>query len=657
MHSLKLLLPLTFLSLSAFCFGNPMNPNAGEAVLEEGKSWTEIIEKHDLPGLGVVEIPNEDSVLSTLREDHPRLFLTNDRLEELKTTAENDVTLQGYVDEVIKKADRIIQQPVQTKTEGPGRLLPVSKRVVQNMFTLGLTFRWTGEQKYADYAIREMESVAAFEDWNPGHFLDTAEMLNGMAVGYDWFYDVLTPEQRNVIREAMIEKGLKQAPPTWVFSSLSNWNAVCYGGLAVGALAIAETNPEFAKKIIPEALASLPGCVAQYAPNGAYSEGVGYWSYATSYLVFAIGAMDSALGTNFGLSSMSGFQETPFFPIYMSPPSKFYFNYGDSYQVRGALPWLFWFAQKYGELLPLTDEKAILESDTSLASPFHVMWYQPAPPAEAVSEFDRDRVFLGLVPIAIFRSSWDDDAVWAVMKGGYNQAQHGHLDLGQFEVESDGVRWTRDMGRDNIIYQGVRAFGEQAFRRGGARWKIWANSSFAHNVPIINGHGQDPLGEAKLIGYSKEGDTSSMVLDLTSPYRWPAKARSVKRGMKMLPGRESVLIQDEIEVGEAGTVTFPFATDAKFTIEDNHILLEKGGKICRVEILSPAEFTITTEQCPAPNKEQLVSRDYSRFTRILINTEAEPGTPVTFAIQFNPERSEEFSPLAEVKSLDSWDLE
>ena len=52
-------------------------------------------------------------------------------------------------------------------------------------------------------------AAAAFEDWHPPHFLDTAEMTNAVAIGYDWLYDVLTPEQRATLKTAIIEKGLK----------------------------------------------------------------------------------------------------------------------------------------------------------------------------------------------------------------------------------------------------------------------------------------------------------------------------------------------------------------------------------------------------------------------------------------------------------------
>ena len=45
---------------------------------------------------------------------------------------------------------------------------------------------------FAKRAIIEMLHVTtdpACSSWNPGHFLDTAEMMHAVAVGYDWLYN------------------------------------------------------------------------------------------------------------------------------------------------------------------------------------------------------------------------------------------------------------------------------------------------------------------------------------------------------------------------------------------------------------------------------------------------------------------------------------
>ena len=48
--------------------------------------------------------------------------------------------------------------------------------------------------------MKELRAAAAFPDWNPSHFLDTAEMTHAFAIGYDWLYEGLGPEARGVQR-------------------------------------------------------------------------------------------------------------------------------------------------------------------------------------------------------------------------------------------------------------------------------------------------------------------------------------------------------------------------------------------------------------------------------------------------------------------------
>lgn len=51
--------------------------------------------------------------------------------------------------------------------------------------------------------------MAGYDNWNPEHFLDVAEMTMALSIGYDWLYEVLSPKNRAKIRKAILDKGLK----------------------------------------------------------------------------------------------------------------------------------------------------------------------------------------------------------------------------------------------------------------------------------------------------------------------------------------------------------------------------------------------------------------------------------------------------------------
>jgi hypothetical protein len=56
----------------------------------------------------------------------------------------------------------------------------------------------------------ELAVICGFYDWNPGHFLDAAEMTHAVAIAYDWFYDHLTPTEKELCIQAIMEKGLRR---------------------------------------------------------------------------------------------------------------------------------------------------------------------------------------------------------------------------------------------------------------------------------------------------------------------------------------------------------------------------------------------------------------------------------------------------------------
>ena len=61
----------------------------------------------------VVELPKLTGILSTLQMAHPRLLLTDARLQELKTMSATDDRLKKYASDVIAQADKdIFKSPI-----------------------------------------------------------------------------------------------------------------------------------------------------------------------------------------------------------------------------------------------------------------------------------------------------------------------------------------------------------------------------------------------------------------------------------------------------------------------------------------------------------------------------------------------------------------
>jgi len=550
-------------------------------------------------------------VLKTLDARHPRLMLKDEQLEELKRRYAADKVLQKCIRDVIERADGYMKKPMLTYRKIGPRLLHVSRECLNRVYALALAYRWTGQESYARKAVENMLAVCAFKDWNPSHFLDTAEMSHAVGVGYDWLYSYMDAKTRAKIRAGLIKNGLEAGltaytENSWWTRNEFNWNQVCNGGLIAGALAVAESDPKYAERIVASAVMSLPRAIKTYGPDGAWGEGPGYWHYATRYTAYGLTALRSALGKDFGLVKIKGLAEAGYFPIYVTGPTGLYLNFADCHEraTRRTVPCLFWLARTFNN--PFYAEAEHIELSRGKASPEHVIWYVPAPKGRHTSSRLLDRYFRGPVEVAVFRSSWDDrEALFVGVKAGYNQVNHGHLDLGNFELDALGVRWARDLGSDD--YNLPRYWDRQ---RGGTRWSYYRLSSKSHNVPLLGGEDQDPYARSSIIRFQADGPAPFAVIDLTEPYK--KYASKTTRGIAMVGGRKAVLVQDEFEIQKPCEVVWGMTTDAKITPrKGGTAVLELKDKKLIARILKPtgAEFTVeSAEQQPPQKRNKGVSR-------------------------------------------------
>jgi len=578
---------------------------------------------------GPVRVPKGADVLRTLRAGHPRLMLTDERLAELQALARTDKLLAKGVEQVIAEADYLARKPVLVrKIVGP-RLLGVSRDCVRRMYAFGLAWRWTGKSKYLDKARENLLAVCEFKDWNPRHFLDTAEMSHGVGVGYDWFHGALDEPTRARIRKGLIRCGLepgvvayKTGKYGWWARSAFNWNQVCNFGLAIGALGVAETDGEYARRIVPAAIASAPKALATYAPDGAWPEGPGYWGYATRYTVYGLAAMETALGTDFGLSKIPGLDQAGYFPIHTTGPTGMYFNFADvgGRGRRRNLPALFYLSRRYDAPLLAAAERDMMAARKATAC--DVIWYVPAPRGK-LPALPTAKRFGGPVEVAVFRSAWNGDALFAAIKAGYNQVNHGHLDLGSFEIDALGVRWARELGSDNYNLPSYWGMGP-----GAQRWKYYRLSSLSHSVPLLDGRNQDVHAKARITKFTGDGPSGLAVVDLSSAYK--PRARSARRGLRMLAGR-AVLVQDELDLAKSCQATWAMTTDAKIAPDGATAVLTLEGKSLTARLLSPAGATFAVESAERKKPEAT-----NRGVRRLIARVDAKGGPLRFAVLLAP---------------------
>ncbi len=83
-----------------------------------------------------------------------------------------------------------------------------------------------------------------------------------------------------------------------------------------------------------------------YRPDGAWAEGPGYWSYATKYTVTALAGLQSAPGTDYGLSTLPGPAGAARSGCRARGPTGLFFNFAEAGERAGDEPALFWLARR-----------------------------------------------------------------------------------------------------------------------------------------------------------------------------------------------------------------------------------------------------------------------------------------------------------------------
>jgi hypothetical protein len=534
---------------------------------------------------------------------HPRILLLKGEENDIQQSILTNPLWKKTHTIILNECDNIINQPPVERLLIGRRLLDKSRECLRRVFYLSYAYRVTGEDKYAKRAEKEMLAVAAFNDWNPSHFLDVAEMTMALAIGYDWLFDKLSLDSKQLIRQAIIQKGLEPSYDKKNNSFLKaehNWNQVCNAGMTYGALAIAEDQPGLSKKTIDRALNSIPLAMDAYKPDGAYPEGYSYWNYGTSFNVMFLSAIEKAFSSDYGLAETSGFLKTGSFLENMTGVTGQSFNWSDS-RLRGSLnPAMFWFSTKTNDLSLLWVEKNYLQSDdiSGLARdrllPAAMIWGKDVS-LEKVSEPEsKFWVGQGNNPVCIMRTSWTEpNAIYLGFKAGSASVNHAHMDIGSFVMESDGVRWACDFGMqeyESLESKGIRLFGRS---QDAQRWSIFRLNNYSHNTLTIDSQLQMVKGYAPIIKFGNNPDFMYAISDLSDIYT--NQLAGVKRGVAIV-NKKFVVVRDELKaIGKNTTVRWTMLTSANVAIVDkNLITLTQGAKQLFIRVDTPSTVRLKT---------------------------------------------------------------
>jgi len=428
-------------------------------------------------------------------------------------------------------------------------------------------------------------------------------MVCGLGLAYDWLYNWLSSADREIVRNAIIEKGLTQIMndydcKTIVSDDQSNplsrtnlWNSKVVGnwrfaggfGVAVGALAICDelSGKELlmAERSLSQSLIDIRPSISCFAPDGAYEEGVGYWNFSSVYWQRYVASLVTAAGSDFGYFDAPGVKHTNSFLYAVSGPAATY-AYHDVKVRNSDVPTgvLFW-AKYFGNYAEATPRiKAILEG----RGDYHdLLFYDPVflnsqgNKAGLDSMSDNTGIFVS-------RSGWDKEDFWIAFHAdtGIAKPCHRHSDGGSFALQAMGEEWFFDLGSDDYNVPNYRQ----------AAYRCRAEG---HNGILLNpGKGQYGMydmqygGESSIDIWKIGMDLSFAQADITD--LWREDLINGRRGVKLYKDDNVVIVQDELVMKE-GSEFYWFAhtrADVKISADGKIAELAINGKKLFAKIIA-----------------------------------------------------------------------
>lgn len=262
----------------------------------------------------------------------------------------------------------------------------------------------------------------------------------------------------------------------------NNWAAVCAGSVGAAAMYTVKDNGILAK-ILLRVLNTLECYMDGFDEDGACREGVGYWSYGTTYyLSFAellkqrtagrVNLMDNRRWENITMflqrcilsgdkvvnfsdsSSRLSFREgfihrmKDYYPKVCPPPFRYKMHFGDDHCHRwaGFIRDILWGKSEYRDCVLISEPYYHFKG---------AQWF-------------------------VSRRHAGGSEICFAAKGGHNGESHNHNDIGHFIYAVNGRIFFIDLGGGRYT--------KQYFGKG--RYEILNNGSQGHSVPIVGGHYQ-----------------------------------------------------------------------------------------------------------------------------------------------------------------------
>lgn len=523
-------------------------------------------------------------------KEHPRIMLTAERVGQLREETKTDPYKRKWLAGLIGRGEELLKRGSSTYSPAGGRLLDVANAALSRTEILAFLYQMTGDMKYALSVKNELEALLSFPDWDQRHFLDFTTIALTFAIGYDWIYDTLTDAERDAFALAArsntlihYQKIYEGTSPVNDFfrHTETNWGIITHGGLAVFLLATAEYETDESMRLLSDALRAMEFTWYRFAPDGAWYEGPGYWTYMLTHLCRFEGAFETAMGSFFA-KDYKGLDRYGYFQCFFMGPDAMPNNFhdADAYNIQNEGQFVL--ARMYGDAELMRYRRGQMEKWKLKPAPLDLIYYDTrltgdeSPVSLSKDCFFRETEFVGM------RESWEDpEGSWLSYHGGEVHNAHDHYDVGSFVYYVGGVRWAVDPGKDPVSYE----LKNPAAEAGYSTREYYRIRAEGHNVLVIDpditpGMRDGSFSPLSPITY-RDGSVSGQA-ELTDAYSDYVTAYT--RTFVLSEHRRVLTVRDILTLKKPFTLRWFMHTNADIRVEsDRAAYLMQDGRTLKAE--------------------------------------------------------------------------
>ena len=467
-------------------------------------------------------------------------------------------------------------------------------------------FALTKNKDAAERAKAALNKLSMMPSWNHpwmeangNHtYYPGAPAAIAASIGYDLLYQTLSAEERNIIRNAIMDKSIKPFYRDMVElnrmpSSNSNHIGVIISGVGLAAMAIANDDPN-----LPGLEPYLSGILAKskqfidrtMLPEGSYNEPYTYQEMGYRELVEFLYSLERNFGIDYTLTT--NLKEFYYYPLYVTQAKDgAYQDLGDvSHTYNFTQQPMQWLVYKNKDPFMYKYVKPAWDSGSARGGILPYLWYTEGITPRSRETLPLSKHFEGKGHM-VTRSSWADSGSVMIFKAGPN-GNHYHADQGTILLTHNGEELLSDAGHSNDYYANLYFPG-------------YYTQAVGHNVMLVDmnaesqslgdfNNGIAALKTYPQITHSFAGDQASAVVgDLTSVY----KGKVSKYTRTLLSSKNGpVFLLDQVKSTAAHSYNWLFHaehTNGKSAIEysGNRMTITRPNARLTMDVLSPERLT------------------------------------------------------------------